>query len=464
MGPSKPAYAIYKPLANGDFLVRRTTDGAIFLGRPLVPDPTPTTPGRAKTAELIRRGAARPAANLLNHENLVSIHDELVTLSFRGPPPAPKSRSRPLSLPLFLSSPSTSADDPDPHPAAATATRMLLWDWNDAGTLQGVLDGYAAAGEEEVAATGGFLPESFVWHVALSLLRALQWLHEGIRETYDAVAVAPSGVSAAGGGDGGDRYDGRKRWWKRVRGTTAPEPDWMPVLHRDVTAANVFLQLPRGVETYGAVKLGNFARCWVSGSVSKSRETPVVAMESDDEVSLGELRESRARWMRDGLGLDKSHRPYTQGSELFALGALLYHMMCGRPLPPSEECPNCGCIHVTNNDAAEYSVCDHDCVEDVNTDEVFGPLASYTAGLKHLASLLLRLNRSEEWRASAVLDLAWVGFEHWAANTEDGRSYRDIFDDIWFRKQNLARLKKRHREAEKEEADLMEIDGDVLVV
>jgi hypothetical protein len=149
---------------------------------------------------------------------------------------------------------------------------------------------------------------------------------------------------------------------------------------------------------------------------------------------------------------------------LFAVGALLYHMMCGRALPPAEECPSCGCIHVTNNDAAEYTVCDHDCFEDVNTDEVFAPLASYTAGLKHLASLLLRLNRSDEWRASAVLDLAWVGFEHWAANTEDGRSYRDIFDDIWFRKQNLARLKKRHREAEEEEADLMEIDGDVLVV
>lgn len=93
--------------------------------------------------------------------------------------------------------------------------------------------------------------------------------------------------------------------WKRVRGRTEPEVDWMPVLHRDLRPANVFLQLPRGVETYGAVKLGNFGRCWVSGSVSRSQETPVVTMESEDEVPLGTLRGRKGLWKRDGLGLDK---------------------------------------------------------------------------------------------------------------------------------------------------------------
>jgi hypothetical protein len=204
--------------------------------------------------------------------------------------------------------------------------------------------------------------------------------------------------------------------------------------------------------------------------VSKTRETPVVAMEEEDDVSLGRLRERRGRWLRGGegggLGVPKSHRPYTQGSELFAVGALLYRMMVGRPLPTVEECASCGCFHITSNDVAEYTPCHDNCgVGDVNIDEVFKPLTGYTVYLKALVSLLLRLNRRDEWRASDALNIAWQGFENWAANTDDGRQYRDVFDDIWFRKQNEARLKKRHREPEEEaDADAMEVDGHVLVV
>jgi hypothetical protein len=143
-------------------------------------------------------------------------------------------------------------------------------------------------------------------------------------------------------------------------------------------------------------------------------------------------------------------------------------MMCSRELSPAEDCPNCGCIHITSNDAAEYTPCPHECVGDVNIDTVFDPLFNYTAGLKKFVSLLLRLNRNDDWSASDVLNTAWPGYENWAENSEDGQLYRDIFDDIWLRKHNQSRYKKRRRvedeEEEEVEEDAMELDDNVLVV
>ncbi|KAK4100503.1 hypothetical protein N658DRAFT_97010 [Parathielavia hyrcaniae] len=475
-----PAYSLYKPLPNGRYLVRRTTDGELLLAQPLDSDPdlndndndrSTTTTDRERMRTLLRLGAGAPAAALLNHENLVSIYDELV------------------AMPLGLvgggglgGEEMMEEDDEDSggmNPTMRQSRRMLVYNYCDMGTLQDMFDEHepqlrapllggqgddddgdsdiAGGGgvgdrrrdrekevEEAIASVGGFFPESFVWHVALGLLRALQWLHEGVRDTYGVVSE-----------EGGR--------WKRRRGKGEAERDWMPVLHRDLRAANVFLQAPRGVETFAPVKLGNFGRCWVSGAVAKSVETPVVAMVEEDEVPLGLLRERTGRWKRDGFGLEKSQRPYTRGSELFAVGAMLYEMMCGRPLPPADECPECACVHITANDAEEYTPCDHDCVKDVNIQEVFKPLFQYTADLKELVMHLLRLNRADNWYASTLLDYAWPGFENWAAKTEDGRLYRDTFDNIWLRKQNLSRLRKRRRDAlEEEPAEAME--PDVLVV
>jgi hypothetical protein len=149
----KSAYSLYKPLDDGLFLVRRTTDGEILLARPLntpnEDDASNPNNDNDKTAHLIRHGAAVPAAKLLNHENVVSIHDELVNIPF--------------------------------HQHGASE-RMFLWDFPDKGTLQDVLDDYAPAppangggGVDTAAAAGGFMPEGFVWHVALGLLRGLQW-------------------------------------------------------------------------------------------------------------------------------------------------------------------------------------------------------------------------------------------------------------------------------------------------
>jgi hypothetical protein len=283
------SYAIYKALDDGLYLVRRTTDGEVLLARPLDTAAIPDNDGdddnntnNDTVDKLIHHNAARPAAQLLNHENLISIHDELVHHPLR-PSPFPPSNN-PYD------------NNPSSTPTSNTPTRMLLWDHPDAGTLADLLADYDPASQsshahsDPAAAAGGFLPESLVWHVALSLLRALQWLHEGVRDTYSVVQ--------RGNGNGGGEV------WEKVRGKTVAEGDWWPVLHRDLRAGNVFLQHPRGVETYGAVKLGGFGRCFVSsGAVGGERGMPVVAMEREDGVGLGALRERMGRWKRDHLGL-----------------------------------------------------------------------------------------------------------------------------------------------------------------
>lgn len=117
-------------------------------------------------------------------------------------------------------------------------------------------------------------------------------------------------------------------------------------------------------------------------------------------------------------------------------------MMVSRELPADKECYICGCRHITDNLDAGHTACQHDCDEDVNLNEVFSALDCYTEELRALVTKLLRSNRTDA-RASDALDFAWSGFEKWTANTDDGRLYRDIFDDIWFRRQNLARIEKR---------------------
>ncbi|KXX75022.1 hypothetical protein MMYC01_209320 [Madurella mycetomatis] len=369
--PAKPLYSFHKPLPNNRnlFLVRRTTDGEPFLTQPLDhtstdtdggPDPDPNTHA---LYELIVRGAGHAAANVPNHENFVSLHDELVSFPLRSG----SGGSTPTATTATVTAAATAAAEIAGlgGDTGGRKRTILLWDWCDAGTLQDVFDKPPVVVPESAAE--GFLPESFVWHVALGLPRALCWLHARVREGYDVV------------GDG-DGDCGRCKRGEECASAAAEGG-------RDVWRR----------EAWG------FERCFVSGTVSYSDETLLVAMKSE-AIPLGTLRESGP--VEEGW----SQRPYTQGSELFALGAILYRMMCGRQLPPAEECISCGCRHITHSDDPEPTACPHTCFEDVNTNEIFTSLSCYTQELKGVVIILLRANRTE-LTANEMLDLAWSGFE-----------------------------------------------------
>ncbi|KAK0641063.1 hypothetical protein B0T16DRAFT_461172 [Cercophora newfieldiana] len=416
-------YSIFAETVAGKdhVLVKRHSDGEILIGYPWDVDDD-----RAQELPhlLSRDGPFLAVANLLNHPNLLSLHSEII------------------------STPTVGSDT-----VTTKRTRFLLWDYCDAGTVASLVD------DPPVKKTAtGFLPESLVWHVLLDILRALQWLHEGIRDRYD--------IDPPAGGNPKGRC-------KRLRKAAEPEAEWMCVLHRNVVPANIFLGQPRGIETYGACKLGNFSRCWVAGhpDVGIERQQVVGTVGEVEDVSgLEGLKAARELWEeeRKGAGgiraaqkaVDKCVRPFSRGSDLFDLGAVLYQMMTKLKLPGREggvgpegssgdvgqECFDCGCNHLTMKSDEGYEPCPHGCsFLDVDVDTVFEPLTDYTEELKRMVVWMLKSKWDENARASTMMIAAWSGFESWAAGTPEGRLYRDLFDDIWWRMRN-----KKIRELEDE--------------
>ena len=215
-------YAIAKPLQNGLALARRISDGETFLRQEFNIE---TKPELEQLLALYQSGAYDAATEILNHENLVGLTGPVQALLFQG------------------------------QGNIDVAQRYILWDWCDAGTLDVIL-------REPPFPPGdnGFLPESLVWHVTLSVLKALMWLHEGYRENRDN----PS-------------ENGIGRLYRT-------DDDWMPILHRDIEPHNIYFQSRRGIETYGRCKLGNFGNCYVSGSVGATDEA-----EKERVSSAGEL-------------------------------------------------------------------------------------------------------------------------------------------------------------------------------
>jgi len=477
-------YLVHKPLADGFALVRRTTDGELLLAQPFNVDAKGASENDGDdnndnriTGELVRRGAGKAAARVLRHENLVSIHDDVNVLTHFD---------------------REEGDDTNGIFGKSRQKRYLLWDWCDAGTLDDLLRDYSL-GSPSLKENEGFLPESLVWHVALGVLRAFAWLHEGIRWSPEEVGrfeenPEPDEVEkyerAQKAGSPPSRCPRDLRQyasWSEAQ--TDPEPDWMPILHRAVRAENIFLQHARrtgGIETYAPVKLGGLSECYVSGTVSKNRKTPLVALETGDDFTLEDLEEAMDDWDQRDISeqfvVERENRPYTQTRELFHLGGILYHMMVGKPLPGGpngdEECVHCGtsCVHVIDVAPLDKDnipeVCDHAGCPDVgvqfnlhsgveNTRNIITDFLphladKYTLGLRKLVGLLLKLgkyrsnwandtvdeeNGDSSFRASDVLEEYWGHYEWWAWNTEDGRLCRDEIDDLWFRKVNLERQK-----------------------
>lgn len=235
-------YNIIKRITDSCYVVQRKSDGTQLLGHPW--DIHRTDPG---FSALMDRGAKYAVGNVLNHPNLINHIDTQVDFAFRG----------------------TTTQ-------VASFQNMLLWDFCDAGTLEALFHEPPVKPTKNTFSDtiGHFLPEGLCWHVVLSILKALAWLHEGYREE-DYIVWRADGTA------------------ERATRSRTLDPDWMPILHRDIKPKNIFFQHPRGTETYGLCKLGNFQNCFVSGHVNNRSGGQVVSIARGDE-RLENLRKTMA--------------------------------------------------------------------------------------------------------------------------------------------------------------------------
>lgn len=240
----QPEYVPEKPVFENDRLhfVCRVADGDRYLAQKYDLSYFP---------ELLHLREEKPddkiisfeaAARVLNHENLISIVKPMTI-------PTDSASSRHRNKDFFLL-----------HEFCADGNLARLFDKPPV----------------EVVTDYGFLPEGLVWHVALSMLRALTFLHEGWREK---IVLSKEDDTVV------------RRWYR-------PDDDWMPILHRSIRPENIHFQARRGKESYGLCKLGDFSRCIVAGTtrVPDYDNLEVLAVlnnpdENEDEASQEQIRE-----------------------------------------------------------------------------------------------------------------------------------------------------------------------------
>ncbi|RYO77556.1 hypothetical protein DL766_005027 [Monosporascus sp. MC13-8B] len=149
-----------------------------------------------------------------------------------------------------------------------------------------------------------FLPESLCWHVLCSVLKALAWLHDGVtslkfnEQLGQYIEMGPD------------------------------DPYWQPILHRNITPANIFFTHPKRHETYGLCKLGNFGQAFVSDLSSAEAEAARYILAPPQGQSFAPLYSLREKAFRYGDAYPPlEDQPYTMTSEYRALGEVILGMM-----------------------------------------------------------------------------------------------------------------------------------------
>ncbi|PSR77726.1 hypothetical protein BD289DRAFT_486369 [Coniella lustricola] len=434
--PSQPAYDILHEVApRGVRLVRRRADGATFLGTHA--DYEQTAP---QLHSLLARGAGNAVAALLCHPNLVSCGEVIPLDAFYGGGWARRANASKDALPI------------------------QTWDYCAAGSLETLLQQSMRPVKKDPT-TGkvlGWMPESLCWHVAISLLSALSWLHEGYVE-YDMAVYDTDDNDNAGDPTKGQDKDkaGSEKPPRRVPTchtamTGRGNEDWMPVLHRAVVPGNVFFQQPKGSETYGLCKLGNYSKVVVVGHVAGHAKGSPVACSDDGLSSLAQLKMDMA--VENIYKLPKAKRPYLRGTEIHQVGAILYRLMTRDVLPDKEECPVQGC-----NARHWIDETEHTCNFATRSKDLDGttqfilrnrtePLKGcYTDQLIQCLERLLSYHRSEA-HAPTLLREAQDWYLLWKRTTDAGKEHRDVWDDWVLRQENKMREVAKAREAARKQS------------
>ncbi|KAK7409008.1 hypothetical protein QQX98_008827 [Neonectria punicea] len=377
---------------------------------------------------LFEHDQAEALARLLNHENLINLVGTIDRHPF------------------------TRTQERDKGPGKSEL--YLVWDFCDAMNLSALFS------DNPVNDSSFYLPESLCWHVLRSLSRAVTYLHDGKRLKPGAtlsLGEPPEFVSV--------------------------DADWLPILHRAIEPGNIYFQHPRGTETYGQCKLGDFSNAAVTGhgirSAIESAEHHIRRRDIDESdripsygLSMARTRghepitETSKNLEKDPEALEGEARPYTLATELWSIGAVIFTMMTGALLTYC--CDECGCAHIErcaaqgclNNQAHAdgcrclYGGCEHmpreDCDEPesswtpcppshhcrmptINIDTYLSR-AKYTKMLRQIVLELLLYDPMTEspgfqtWfqRAQVIEN----EYQRWKEMTEEGADYRDLEDDL----------------------------------
>ncbi|KAJ4012965.1 hypothetical protein NW752_006235 [Fusarium irregulare] len=381
----------------------------------------------AQRSLMSKHNQAYTVRNILNHENLLSIVGIMQYQVF------------------------TQCQAPE---AEQDNVELLVWDFADAGNLSNLFRHYP------VEDSSHYLPESLCWHVLRSMTRAVTWLHEGKRLVYQH--------------EGDDPEDGFKQDWLTIN------TDWFSILHRAIEPKNIWFQHPRGTETYGQCKLGDLSKAAVTchavdgRNENKSNYPPKGSFGIALATKEGDKPLENTRQVLDSnvgiAAMDEGDCPYTVRDEIWSIGATVFTMMTGQA--PSYCCERCGCSHIRfcksdgclERQAAAKGCdcllggCEHipegakchdsishwpDCPPQHNCPEVSINIHSWLAQARYstmLRTVIMELlsydpngpnaYNSRIFRMWQFADAIEEAYKEWKTETEDGRDYVDIEDDM----------------------------------
>lgn len=239
-------YDILEQLAPGVYKISRKRDKIEYLAHDLTGDlidgeynPGDPTSNWTVQLGLLRAGNTsllRPIFLILNHDNLVSLKDWYVSRQVIN------NEERHFAVWDYCNAGNLGnllVKEPIPIPTGRTVHPGGGGDDDDDDSD---VDDEEKRRKLDKLERETFLPESFCWHVLVSVMKALAWLHDG----SPGVRLVPNPPAE-------DSF------------TMDPDPDWQPILHRNIDPNNIFLAHPVQNEWYGYCKLGNYGSLVISG-------------------------------------------------------------------------------------------------------------------------------------------------------------------------------------------------------
>ncbi|KAG9239156.1 kinase-like domain-containing protein [Amylocarpus encephaloides] len=214
------------------------------------------------------------------------------------------------------------------------------------------------------------LPESLCWHVLRSISRALLWLHTGYKEDVEL------------------------NWQKH-------DEDWHPILIRDVSPEQIWFKRPDGRrgETFGECKLGGFQWAKVTGTgFGEKAETEEVETAGDGK---------RLYWPPE---IYNKTAPWIPATEIWSLGAVIYHMMTGMT-PPRQYEHNWQISRMNDKGFSDF--------------------------LRPIVGDMLKRNPEQRPGGVELLERIEEGWRAWRGNTKEGLEFVDKDDEKWFREDGV---------------------------